>query len=120
MFWITKNLGTASLPELEQVKKLENVEVELVTDLIDGKQVNEGQFKSKVNHVEKIIKSGKKAVVICVGGMSRSNAVALAYLIKNGMDYGKAYNLIREKVPIAQISTDLIGFVKETYVKDEK
>ena len=42
MHWITKNLGTASLPELEKIEKLENVKVELVTDLIDGKQVNIG------------------------------------------------------------------------------
>lgn len=115
MFWITKNLGTASLPELEEVKKLKDVKVELVTDLIDGKQVNKGQFKSKVNHIEKIIKSGKKVVIICVGGMSRSNAVALAYLVKSGMDFDRAYNLIREKVPIAQISVDLTDFVKQEF-----
>ena len=118
MFWITKNLGTASLPELDEVKKLENVGVELVTDLIDGKQVNKGQLKSKVNHVEKIIKSGKKAVIICVGGMSRSNAVALAYLVKSGMNFDEAYNLIKEKVHIAQINMDLIDFVKENYVNE--
>lgn len=120
MFWITKNLGTASLPELEEVKKLENVRVELVTDLIDGKQVNVGQFKSKVNHVENIIKSGKKAVIICVGGMSRSNSVALAYLLKKGMNFDEAHNLIREKVPIAKISMDLIDFVKENYVNEKR
>ncbi len=118
MYWITNNLGTASLPELEEVKKLENVKVELVTDLIDGKQLNIGQFKSKVNHIEKIIKDGKRAVIICVGGISRSNAVALAYLVKNEMDFEKAYNLIKEKVPISQIAMDLIDFLKENYVKN--
>ncbi len=115
MYWITKNLGTASLKELEKVKKLKDVEIELVTDLIDGEQVNKGQFKSKVNHVEKIIKKGKKAVVICVGGMSRSNSVALAYLVKKGMDFDEAHNLIKEKVPIAQISMDLLDFIKKEY-----
>ena len=94
MFWITKNLGTASLPELEEVKKLENVVVELVTDLIDGKQVNKGQFESKVEHVEKLIKKGKRVVIICVGGMSRSNSVALACLVKGGIDFYESYNLL--------------------------
>ena len=117
MYWITENLGTASLPELDMVKKLENVKVELVTDLIDGKQVNKGQLKSKVKHIEQIIKKGKKVVIICVGGMSRSNAVALAYLVKQGMDFDKAYNLIREKVPIARINMDLIDFVREEYLR---
>lgn len=108
------------MPKLEEVKKLENVKVELVTDLIDGKQMNVGQFKSKVNHVEKIIKSGKKAVIICVGGMSRSNSVALAYLVKQGMYFDEAYNLIREKVPIAKISMNLIDFVKENYANEKR
>ena len=118
MFWITKNLGTASLPELEGIKNLKNVEVELVIDLIDGKQINRGKFRSKVDHVEKIIKRGKKAVIVCVGGMSRSNAVALAYLVKKRMDYDKAYNLIKEAVPRAQINMDLIDFVKEEYLNE--
>ena len=117
MYWITENLGTASLPEIDMIKKLENVKVELVTDLIDGKQVNKGQLKSKVKHIEQIIKKGKKVVIICVGGMSRSNAVALAYLVKQGMNFDKAYNLIREKVPIAQINMDLIDFIKEEYLR---
>src|SRR3989344_4229849 len=100
MYWITENLGTASLPEIDMIKKLENVKVELVTDLIDGKQVKKGQLKSKVKHIEQIIKKGKKVVIICVGGMS----------------FDKAHNLIREKVPIARINMDLIDFVKEEYV----
>ena len=116
MYWITNNLGTASLPELEEVKKLDNVEVELVRDLKDGKQLSKGQFESKVKHVENIIKKGKKAVIICLGGMSRSNAVALAYLVKNGMNLDEAYNLIREKVPIARINLDLIDYVKKIYL----
>ena len=39
MNWITDNLGTASLKELESLKKLKDVEIELVIDLIDGKQI---------------------------------------------------------------------------------
>lgn len=116
MYWITKNIGTASLPELEQVKKLKNVEVELVTDLIDGKQVNKGQFNSKVKHIEGIIKKGKKVVIICVGGMSRSNSVALAYFVKNGMDFYEAKKLIEEKVPIARINMDLFDYVRKEYL----
>lgn len=117
MYWITEKLGTASLPELEAVKKLKDVEVVLVKDLKDGKQKSKGQFESKVKKIELIInKKHKKCVIICVGGMSRSNAVALAYLVKNGMDFDKAYNLIREKVPIAQINMDLIDYVKRKYL----
>ena len=117
MYWITENLGTASLPEKEFIERVDGVKIELVTDLADGKQENKGQFKSKVNHVGKLIKDGNKVIVMCVGGMSRSNAVALAYLVKNGMEFNEAWDLIRDKVPIAQINMDLIDFVKENYAK---
>ncbi len=120
MYWITKNLGTASFPELDDVKKLENVEVELVTDLTDGIQENNGQFESKVDNVEKLIRKGKKVVVICALGMSRSNSVALAYLVKNGLDFYEAYDLIRTKVPIAHIDMDLFDFVRSKYAKKSK
>lgn len=121
MYWILKDkLGTASLPELEAVKKLKDVEVVLVKDLKDGKQKSKGQFESKVKKVEWIVlKKKKKAVIICVGGMSRSNAVALAYLVKNEMDFDEAFNLIRKKVPIAQINMDLIDYVKKKFCEDE-
>ncbi|MFA5175934.1 MAG: dual specificity protein phosphatase family protein [Candidatus Nanoarchaeia archaeon] len=116
MYWITKNLGTAPLREFEKIKKLKNVEIEIVRDLIDGKQINKGQFQSKVRHVENIIKKKKKAVIICIGGMSRSNAVALVYLIKNGMNFDEAYNLIKEKVLIVRIRPDLMKFIKKEYL----
>jgi len=115
MYWITENLGTASLPEKEYIEKIKDIKIELVTDLIDGKQENKGQFKSKVDHVEKLIKEGNKVIVMCVGGISRSNAVALAYLVKNGMEFNEALDLIKKKVPISQICMDLIDFVKENY-----
>lgn len=115
MYWITENLGTASLPEKEFIERVDGVKIELVSDLTDGKQENKGQFKSKVNHVGKLIKDGNKVIVMCVGGMSRSNAVALAYLVKNGMEFNEAWDLIRDKVPIAQINMDLIDFVRRNY-----
>ena len=40
----------------------------------------------------------------------------MAYLVKNGMEFDRAYDLIKEKVPIAQIAMDLIDFIKENYV----
>lgn len=112
MNWITDKLGTASFKELESLKNIKDVEIELVIDLIDGKQINKGQFLSKINHIEKSIKNGKKVIIVCRGGMSRSNAVALAYLVRNGMKFDEAYKLIKDKVPISRIRPDLLEFVK--------
>jgi len=117
MYWITENLGTASLKEIDKVRKLKDVEIELVIDLIDGKQVNKGQFISKINHIENLIKKNKKVIVICRGGISRSNSVVLAYLVKNGMDFDKAYKLISSKVPIVRIRKDLVDYIKNMFKK---
>lgn len=115
IFWITKNLATCGQMEGRKLKKekKEDIEVVKVWDLIDGPQENIGQFKSKVDKVERAIKYGKKVVIACRGGLSRSNAVALAYLVKNGMDFDEAYDMIREKVPVAQIDLGLIDSIKE-------
>ncbi len=115
MYWITDKLATASLAELEDIKKLNDIESVIVTDLADGEQKTPDLFDLKVRKVEEIIKNGKRAVVICAGGMSRSNSVAMAYLVRNSMDFDKAYDLIREKVPIAQINMALFDHIKSTY-----
>jgi len=117
MNWITDKLGTASLKELESLKKLKDVEVELVIDLIDGKQINEGQFLSKITHIERSIKKGKKVVIVCRGGMSRSNAVALTYLVKSGLNFDDACSLIKQKVPISRIRPNLLESVKNLLSK---
>ncbi len=115
MYWITKNIGTASLKELENLRKTENAEIELVIDLIDGKQINRGQFKSKIRHIEKLIKKGKNVIIVCRGGISRSNAVALAYLIQTGMSFEEAYSLIKSKVPIENVRPDLLEFIRNNF-----
>ena len=115
MYWITRNLGTAAYGEPE-LEKLKNTKFVNVRDLIDGAGNDPEIFKFKVSQVEKIISKGKKAVVVCGSGISRSNAVALAYLIWKGMEFDDAYNLIRKKVPITQIEMDLLDLAKKMRV----
>jgi protein-tyrosine phosphatase len=117
MYWITEKLGTASMEEKPYIKRDESIKIVKVTDLVDGVQTNKGQLPSKVDKVEKLIKEGNKVIVICTGGISRSNGVALAYLVKTGMDFNEALDLVEKKVPIAQIVMDIRDFIKEHYVK---
>ena len=56
-----------------------------------------------------------KVVVCCGAGQSRSNAIALGMLVAKGMDYYEAYNLIREKVPIANIEPCHLGAIKQLF-----
>ena len=113
MYWITKNLGTAPKYELNDVKKLEDVEVVIAYDIRDGEGNTPLQIKRKVWKIAEIISKGKRAVIICKGGISRSNTIALAYLVWNGKDFDEAYNLIRERVPIVQFNQNLLDLVKK-------
>ncbi|MCX6818444.1 MAG: dual specificity protein phosphatase family protein [Candidatus Aenigmarchaeota archaeon] len=113
MFWYQNNLGTCGYYEYEDMKKQKtDIEFIVVWDLVDGYQDNWGQFVSKVNAVEKALKQGKKVIVVCRGGFSRSNAVVLAYLLKSGMRWNEAYNIIR-KNPQSMIEPNLLNQIKE-------
>jgi len=116
MYWITKNLATSGFGEPEQ-KKVKNKTLVIVTDLVDGAGNDEEKFKSKVDQIDKAHKKGKKVIVVCGSGISRSNAVALAHLVKHDMDFEDAHNLIREKVPVANIDMGLLDLIKKIYGK---
>lgn len=120
--WITDKLATSNIHYV-RFRKLKNkikrkkqdIKIVDVRDLEDGPGNDPGVFKKFVDKVESLIKQGYKVCVVCNCGMSRSNAVALAYLIKTGMEYGKAYNLIDEKVKLSNIDPALIEMVIDNY-----
>ena len=120
MFWYQNNLGTCGYYEYKDMSAKKNPELEfiIVWDLIDGYQNNWGQFESKIRMVEKSLKQGKKVIVVCRGGMSRSNAVVLSYLLKSGMRWNEAYNIIR-KNPESRIEMNLLSQIKRSYAKNK-
>ncbi len=116
MFWYTEKLGSCGHYDYKEIHKQKNPEIRfiIVYDLIDGYQENWGQFQSKVRAVEKALKTGKKVIVVCRGGMSRSNAVVLAYLLRSGMRWNEAYNTVR-KNPVSMIEPGLLKQIQEKY-----
>jgi len=111
MYWITKDLATSSMSEF-MLKKRNAVAVD-VRDLIDGEGNDFEVFLGKVEEVENLINVNQKVCVCCESGISRSNAVALAYLVRSGMEFDEAYNLIREKVQVVQIDMALLDLAKK-------
>jgi len=120
MYWVTKNLGTAPIKELKEVRKLKDAKIETVIDLKDKEPKSKSQFESKLRHIEEAIKKNKRVIVICKGGMNRSNGIVLTYLMENGYNFEKAYDLIKRKVPIAKIRPDWIKFIKKEYTSNIK
>ena len=87
-----------------------------VRDMLDGSGNNQADYAAKIHEVIKYILLGKKAVVCCGAGQSRSNAIALGVLVKHfGMDFYDAFNLIDEKVPISQIDISHIASLKRLF-----
>jgi predicted protein tyrosine phosphatase len=55
-------------------------------------------------------------LICCVAGISRSNAIALGILVKYfNMDFYEASELVKEKVPQANISPEHIEKLKKMF-----
>jgi predicted protein tyrosine phosphatase len=65
--------------------------------------------------LELIGKQGR-VVICCVAGISRSNAIALGVLVKYfDMDFYDAWELVRQRVPRANINSSHISKLKKLF-----
>lgn len=89
-----------------------------VRDLMDG--ANPLYFyPTKVGVVRRAFewakfKNMKGVVICCSAGQSRSNAIAMAYLIDTGMPFEQALQLV-EKNPICNIDPSLIDDIRAVF-----
>ncbi|MDN5846214.1 MAG: dual specificity protein phosphatase family protein [Candidatus Nitrosocosmicus sp.] len=75
-----------------------------VRDLNDDSTNSLERYKEKIDLAWELIQEHGKVVICCVAGRSRSNAIALGVLIKYfGMDFYKALEFIKSKVPRSNI-----------------
>ncbi len=59
-------------------------------------------YRRIVNEAAEIVKDKKKIVICCSAGVSRSNSIAIALLMRHTkMSFERALILVKEKVPIA-------------------
>lgn len=86
-----------------------------VRDMLDESQPVE-IYKQKIDYAISCLDRHKKIVICCGAGQSRSNAIAIGVLVKKyNMDFYDAYNLVTEKVPIAQIEPSHIKKLKKLF-----
>lgn len=87
-----------------------------VRDLYDDDSNSLEDYDKKINLVWNAIQDYGKAVICCVAGISRSNAIALGVLVKYfHMDFYEASELVEEKVPQANISPVHIEKLKKLF-----
>jgi hypothetical protein len=85
--------------------------------IIDCRDMKD-EWNPPIIYAEKIFQilaTNGKAVVCCGAGISRSNAVALGYLLKIGLTWEQAWTLIHDKGSIAQIQPGHISALKSLF-----
>jgi protein-tyrosine phosphatase len=123
MFKITDHLAVFGLGETTypagklQEGLLDNTDywVVDVRDILDESQPVE-VYRDKIDHAISSLEQHNKIVICCGAGQSRSPAIAIGVLMKKyQMDFYDAYNLVMEKVPIAQIEPCHISKLKKLF-----
>src|SRR2546427_10723342 len=121
MFRITDSLAVHGLGEsayqAQGLKEgcLENTDYWIVDvrDMLDETQPVD-VYKQKIDYAMSCLQKHKKIVVCCGAGQSRSPAVAIGLLMMHyKMDFYDAFNLVKEKVPMAQIEPCHIRSLKQ-------
>ena len=105
---------------LHQTNKYENAidswQILDVRDLFDDDSNSLKDYKEKIDLAWDLIQKHGKVVICCVAGISRSNAVALGVLVKYfNMDFYEAWELVKSKVPIANIDPAHIEKLKQLF-----
>jgi dual specificity phosphatase 12 len=54
-----------------------------------------------IKFITQEIEAGRKVLVVCHAGISRSSTAVLAYLVSTGMSLPDAYQLLKSRHPIA-------------------
>jgi protein-tyrosine phosphatase len=84
-----------------------------VRDLYDDNSNSLEDYEKKIDLTWELIQKHGKAVICCVAGISRSNAIALGVLVKYfNMAFYEAHELIGNRVPIANINQSHISKLK--------
>ena len=131
MFRINNRLATHGFDGDARVTnidmKYEDAECGYLDDfkIVDVRMLRDGYNKLKdyefnIDRVIDELNNGQSVVICCEAGQSRSNAVALAVLVKYfGMNFYDAWDLISEKVPISLIDPAHVATIKKMFEVDK-
>jgi UDP-glucuronate decarboxylase len=113
--WITDMLGTAPYYDCEKTVSTHDIMVLDIRELVDNRGNNPNDLIRKIQSAAKAIQDGRKVVVCCDKGISRSNAIALGVLMLSGMSYGEALKVILEKVGPSNLNLALLHDVRSLF-----
>jgi protein-tyrosine phosphatase len=87
-----------------------------VRDLYEDDSNSVEDYEKKIDLAWELLQKHGKVVICCVAGISRSNAIALGVLVKYfDMDFYDAWELVKERVPRANINPNHISKLKKLF-----
>ena len=114
--WITSLLGTAPA---QSVLKESNVEIVDVRDLLDKSGNKKSQIKQKIDLGLSYLKAGKKTVVCCDHGVSRSNSIAAGILaIYENISLDESVKRVLSETGETEIRLEVLEAVRSALEKD--
>lgn len=117
VYWITRILGTKAAGEDLSPEEYGCIILD-VRDLNDGKNetlplVNTIKaLNGLVRYAEGV---GKRVVVQCQAGISRSNVLVATLLVLDGLEWDDALELVRKKCPRVQINQELLDQLRSIF-----
>jgi UDP-glucuronate decarboxylase len=107
--WITPSVGTA--PWLQSATDVGTEKVD-VRELVDGSGNSEALVQAKIEQAIAILEAGRKVVVCCDLGMSRSNAIAAGVLSRiERRPFPEAVRQVAAATRETRIKVELLGAV---------
>lgn len=115
--WITENLGTAEIDDVDD-KEYSVVDVR---DLVDKEGNSDQAILEKIDTVIDLLKQNHKVVICCDYGISRSNAIAIGVIVKYlGYDFDEAVRFVMEKTGETAIRIDVLNSVRQVLETNKK
>lgn len=108
--WITDKLGTASYYYYDSVREKTDAVAVDIRELADKEGNTASLTSEKIQIAIQRLQEGKKVIICCDRGISRSNAVAVGVLMVTGMPYEKALQLVIDKTGASDIN---LGFLHD-------
>jgi UDP-glucuronate decarboxylase len=109
--WITPRLGTAAASAVLDIADADIVDVR---DLVDKAGNRCDSIQEKIRRGVELLAQGKRVIVCCDYGMSRSNAIATGILASaENMDFDAALHQVQKATGEEEIKIDPLNAVRE-------
>ncbi|GBD04372.1 dTDP-4-dehydro-6-deoxyglucose reductase [bacterium HR19] len=113
--WIKNYIGTASAKDIKRIQK-EHPDIFIldVRVLLDGSGNSPKVIREKIDEGLKALQSGKKIVVVCDQGVSRSNSIAAGIISSfERISFDEALKIVYKETKETEIKIEVIESVRE-------